>query len=227
MLTGVLYLKRNDDGITQDYIKKATYYNEVDGRLYWREDRPMSHFSCKRLHTCYINRFANKPCGYWMPRSDSKKQDFGYYVMRINCKHIKVHRMIFLYHKGYLPKIVDHKDGNTRNNSISNLRDAGKGGNDYNQDTPSHNSTGYKGVAKSSSKNYLYKSGIMLHGKTYNIGYYNNIEEAAQAYNIVAKLLHKDFARFNDTNFPEEEVTKISKFWKVHYPLLLEEHNIE
>lgn len=222
-------MKRNDDQITQEYIKEATYYNEEDGVLYWRRDRPFHHFSSERLHTCYMNRFAGKPCGYWNKRSDSKREDFGYYVMRIDRKHIKVHRMVFLYHHGYLPKIVDHKDTNTRNNRVENLRDAGNKNNNYNQNIPNHNTTGYKGVATNNTRKWKYKSGIMLDGRTYNIGSYDDLEEAAQAYNIVAKILHGDFAKLNDTSFPEEDVTRNSKFWREYFPeiLLQKENNLE
>lgn len=217
--------KRNDSDITQEYIRAATIYKEEDGMLYWREDRPISHFSSKRLHTCYMNRFAGKQCGNWNARTDSKKEGFGYYVMRINAKTVKTHRMIFLYHHGYLPDIVDHKDTDTRNCSIENLRDAGEKGNGFNQNKPIHNTTGYKGVSSSNSKLWRYKSSIMLDGKTYNIGYYNNLEEAATAYNIVARLLHGTFCKLNNTSFPENEVTKNSKFWREYYPILLKEEN--
>lgn len=215
--------KRNDDNITQEYIREATIYNEEEGMLYWRTDRPLSHFSCKRLHTCYMNRFAGNRCGNWNARTDSKKEGFGYYVMRINVKTMKTHRMIFLYHHGYLPNVVDHEDTNTRNCHISNLRDAGDNGNDFNQNKPRHNTTGYKGVSTNTANLWKYKSNIMLAGRTYNIGSYNDLEEAAAAYNIVAKILHGGFCKLNATDFPEDEVTKTSKFWVVHFPIIMKE----
>lgn len=217
--------KRNDNNITQEYIRAATTYNEEEGMLYWRLDRPLSHFSSKRLHTCYMNRFAGNACGNWNERSDSKKEGFGYYVMRINNKTMKTHRMIFLHHHGYLPLVVDHEDTNTRNCKITNLRDAGKQGNGFNQNKPRHNTTGYKGVAVSNAKLWDYKSNIMLEGKTYNIGFYNDLEEAATAYNIVARVLHGEFCKLNDTTFPEDKVTKVSKFWMEYFPILEKERN--
>jgi hypothetical protein len=75
------------------------------------------------------------------------------------------------------------------------------------------------------SKNYDYKANIMKGGKTYNIGYYNNLQEAACAYNIVAKLLFGDFCKLNEVDYKEEDVTKTSKFWTVHYPKLLKVNN--
>jgi len=41
----------------------------------------------------------------------------------IDGKPQALHRMIFLYHHGYLPKVTDHIDGNRLNNRIENLRD--------------------------------------------------------------------------------------------------------
>ena len=213
--------KRNDNNITQEYIRAATTYCEETGLLYWRVDRPRDHFSCDRLYTCYLNRFAGKVCGNWNKRTDSKKDGFGYYVMRINTKTLKTHRMIFLYHKGYLPREVDHIDTNTRNCFIDNLREAVDNGNSYNQSTPNHNTTGFKGVSTNNSPNYKYKTSIMKEGRTYNLGGYNNLEEAASAYNIVAKVLFGEFCELNVTTFPESKVTKMSKFWKEYFPLLL------
>ena len=135
--------------------------------------------------------------------------------------------MIFLYHKGYLPKVVDHLDTNTRNCFIVNLREAKEKGNSYNQGLPNHNTTGYKGVSTNNSPNYQYKAGIMKDGRTYNIGYYNNLEEAATAYNIVAKTLFGEYCKLNRTTFKESDVTKDSKFWKEYYPLLLGDKNLD
>ena len=52
----------------------------------------------------------------------------GYFMVSINSKKYLVHRMIFLYHHGYLtPGMeLDHIDGNPRNNRIENLREVTK-----------------------------------------------------------------------------------------------------
>jgi hypothetical protein len=45
-------------------------------------------------------------------------------VICLSNKTVRLQRMIFLYHHGYLPICVDHIDGNVLNNRIENLRAA-------------------------------------------------------------------------------------------------------
>jgi hypothetical protein len=48
----------------------------------------------------------------------------GYLSTNIEKKRYLLHRLIFLFHNGYLPKLIDHIDGNRFNNNINNLREA-------------------------------------------------------------------------------------------------------
>lgn len=63
-----------------------------------------------------------------------------------------LHRMIFLYHKGYLPRKVDHHDRDKLNNKIENLRDANDVINAMNVGLSKNNTSGYKGVSKYKGK---------------------------------------------------------------------------
>ena len=49
----------------------------------------------------------------------------GYYQVTIKWKRYLLHRLIFLYHHGYLTPgmMIDHIDGNPSNNRIENLRE--------------------------------------------------------------------------------------------------------
>ena len=70
----------------------------------------------------------------------------GYHKTYVYGKFYKTHRVIFLYHHGYLPEFVDHIDGDKANNRIENLRAATKEENCQNQKIRSTNKSGCKGV---------------------------------------------------------------------------------
>lgn len=49
-------------------------------------------------------------------------RDDGYRVIRADGKRYYAHRIIFLWHHGEMPELVDHRDTNPSNNRIGNLR---------------------------------------------------------------------------------------------------------
>lgn len=118
----------------------------------------------------------------------------GYLVAHVDKKLYKVHRLIFLWHHGYLPRIVDHADMNTINNRIGNLRNATKSQNNSNMRARSTNVSGLKGV-------YLHKqtgkwcAEIRVNYKKHYLGLFHTKEEAHHAYKEAADRLHGEFAR--------------------------------
>jgi len=122
----------------------------------------------------------------------------GYYV--VNCfktrKMIshRVHRLVAL---AFIPNpegknCVDHKDNNIINNKLENLRFATIQENLYNAKLSKNNSTGTKGVTFS-KQHKKWHARIMINGKNKHIGYYNTIEEAAEARKQKAKEIHGEF----------------------------------
>jgi hypothetical protein len=57
-----------------------------------------------------------------------------------------LHRLIFLYHYGYIPDVLDHKDRDRSNNKIENLRAATNSINASNTKVYKSSTTGVKGV---------------------------------------------------------------------------------
>ena len=106
----------------------------------------------------------------------------GYKTLSIAGKRWYVHRLIFLMENGYLPDLVDHKDGVKTNNAPSNLRDADKILNAMNLKGSHRDSkTGVLGVTyRKDSKKYYAR----LRDKS--LGCYDTVEEASLAY-ITAK----------------------------------------
>ena len=69
--------------------------------------------------------------------------------------------------------------------------------NEFNTKVRSDNTTGYKGVSFSKSKN-KYRSYINKDGHYYHLGYFNTKEEAALTYNQKAISLFGEYARLNE-----------------------------
>lgn len=60
----------------------------------------------------------------------------GYITVKIRKAHYLLHRLIFLYHYGYLPEEVDHIDRDRSNNCVENLRASNKELNQINRKKP-------------------------------------------------------------------------------------------
>ena len=110
-------------------------------------------------------------------------------------KHAVLHQLVA---QAFLPNphskpLVDHIDGDKTNNTVGNLRWATHSENTIN--SPSHRGTSMmKGVRKERGK---WRAEIHFGGKTHHLGMYNDEEDAGEAYNVVAKLLFKEFAHLN------------------------------
>jgi hypothetical protein len=88
---------------------------------------------------------------------------------------------------------VDHIDGNTLNNSRSNLRICTHAENMRNIRLRSDNKSGLKGAYRHGNKWAAY---IRLNGKTRFLGYFGTAEEAHTAYRKAADELHGEFANY-------------------------------
>ncbi|MEE8113774.1 MAG: HNH endonuclease [Nitrososphaerales archaeon] len=109
-----------------------------------------------------------------------------------------LHRLIFLWHHGYLPKYVDHIDRDVLNNRIENLRECTHTQNMRNRTKVKNTSSGYTGVYLSRNR---WQAQIKIEGKQTRIGSFTTEEEAARAYDY--RLLQVD-PEFGNFNFPEE-----------------------
>ena len=215
MATVKLTLKESE--LTQELLHECFEYHP-DGFLIWKE-RPLKHFNNEDNQKRFNTPWAGKVAGYYNKRTDSKRDDFGYYKVRITLEKsqgmFKLHRLIFLYHKGYLPDLVDHKDGDTTNNRIGNLRASSVQQNSCNLKLNINNTSGYKGVYF--TKSGLWKAAIRSDGKNYHLGNYEDKHHAAHAYNLAAIALHKEFAYLNEIKEDISCFEYSSKFFREVY----------
>ena len=105
------------------------------------------------------------------------------------------HRLVWLYHHGSMPRMIDHIDGVFRNNRIENLRECTPAQNQYNSPRKSNNKSGHKGVAFCSGYRNPWRARIVVNKQPILLGRYDTPEEAAIAYAEGAKRYAREFAR--------------------------------
>jgi len=116
----------------------------------------------------------------------------GYKTVCIMGKMYLSHRLIFVYHHGYFPEIIDHIDGNKYNHRIENLREANLSQNQWNSKKPKTNKSGYKGVCwhPASQKWLAYAK---CNGKRHYLGVHANIQDAVTARQTFVENHHGAF----------------------------------
>jgi hypothetical protein len=141
----------------------------------------------------------------WSARHDRKER---YYAVRWSpdreTSHVKMHRIILermLGRRLLASEQGDHINHDTLDNRRSNLRIANHRQNTINRQKQPGTSSIYKGVSWDKEW-HKWRAGIMVEKKRIHLGYFNNEQDAAKAYDAAAKRI---FLSFCALNFPEEE----------------------
>jgi len=119
----------------------------------------------------------------------------GYRVMKIDGKSHQAHRLAFLVIHGYLPKEIDHINGDPSDNRIENLRSVTRSENQRNSGKYANNTSGFKGVCWHSRDKKWQAQARDANGKRKTLGYFPTPEAASAAYNDFAMKLHGEFYR--------------------------------
>lgn len=93
-------------------------------------------------------------------------------------------------------EIVDHVNGNKFDNRKENLRVVTPSQNAVNAGRRKNNSSGYKGVFYESRRD-KWRAEIKVNYRSVFLGYFDNKEDAAKAYNKAALKHHGEYAKFN------------------------------
>ena len=104
-----------DQIISQEYLREIFDYK--DGQLIWKLPRSKIQVGQKTGHLNF----------------------HGYLNTKLDGKNYRTHRLIFMWHYGYLPKQIDHINGIKDDNRIENLREVSDSENSYNQNLKSNN----------------------------------------------------------------------------------------
>ena len=160
-------MANQDSNLTQEYLHSLFEYK--DGNLYWKK------YKYPRRKNLLAGTLGK----------------IGRFYITIKGKNYLTHRLIYLYHHGILPKMLDHIDNNPLNNRIENLREATHLQNSHNRKLAKNNSCGFKGVTKCRNK---WVAQIQVNGIKKNLGYFKTPSEAHEAYK---KEADKSFGQFS------------------------------
>ncbi len=155
--------------LSQSFIKEYYYY--LDGELYTR-----------KIYVLNRNKELNSKIGFL-------HQD-GYVYHKLRGKAYKLHRMIYIYHFGEIPKNygIDHINGNKSDNRIENLRLCTQAENVQNiKKALITNTSQLLGAHKQGTG---YQSEIRINKKRIYLGYYDTAQEAHEVYLKAKKEYH-------------------------------------
>lgn len=124
----------------------------------------------------------------------SKSKWHRYFRLGIQGKVYALHRVIFLYHHGYMPKITDHIDGDRYNNRIENLREVTQQQNCLNKKHHKNSSSPFKNVYFDKGMN-KYRVCMNVNGVRKIFGYFADIELADLVAQEARSKYHGEFAR--------------------------------
>jgi hypothetical protein len=156
-------------------MKRLEVSQERVLELFKYEDGKLFHRSDNQPATIYVTK------GHRYARIKFDKREF------------KLHRIIFLYHHGYLPDIIDHINGDRYDNRIENLREANTYQNRQNSRIYSTSKSGVKNVYWNSSMN-KWRVSMHINGEKHIFGHYTDLEEAKQVATSMRDKYFKEFA---------------------------------
>lgn len=159
------------ESITQNELLELFDYR--DGVLYWKVNKPHSQYKAGDVAGRTVKDGYNQIC--------------------VNRMRILTHQIVFKMFHGYVPKEIDHIDGNPNNNKIENLRPATSRQNKYNTKLSTRNKSGFKCVWwNKTAKKWQVK--ISIKGKQKDFGLYSDLELAGLVAQEARDKYHGAFA---------------------------------
>jgi hypothetical protein len=159
--------------MTQEYAHSLFEYK--DGSLYWKVRKAPHVKIGAKVGSPEVN---------------------GYETVYVDGRNWRIHRLVFLMQHGYLPKVLDHINGNRKDNRIENLREASHQTNAYNQNMKRNNISGIKGVSWNNDRQ-KWAVRVNHNKKTYQ-RYVQDLELAKLVAIEMRSKLHGDYANHGE-----------------------------
>jgi len=141
----------------------------------------------------YRDGFLYAKQGY-QPKFTPITSHHRYIRMKVDGKVYPLHRLIFLYHHGYLPKITDHANNDRSDNRIENLREVTQQQNCLNRKIHKNNKSGVKNVRwDKKCKKWLVE--MSINRKRTFFGWHDDLEFAELVAIEARDKFHGSFAR--------------------------------
>ena len=158
--------------ITQTELKELLEYK--DGGLYWKV-KPAARVTIGDRFGAYNKRDR-------------------YRTGAVYNKPYREHRLIYLYHYGCIPDILDHINGVRDDNRIENLRASSHSDNGKNRGSNRNNTSGHQGVSwhRPLSK---WRVQLNVNGKNKHFGYFEDFDLACLLSDEIKSLYYGDLVR--------------------------------
>jgi len=167
---------------TYEFFASFLSYDPESGKLIWKHREETS----PHLKT-WNKKYAGKIAGS-LHRS-------GYIKVTFYPRTFLAHRIAWLLYYGEDPTSeIDHKNRNTVDNRIANLRLATPASNRWNSKMSRNNTSGHPGVYFiTANKRRQWRATVNINGKNICIGHYDTMEEAIEAYRKAANEHRGEF----------------------------------
>ena len=163
--------------ITHKRLKESLSYDQHTGVFTW--------VNPSKFHSEKVGSIAG---------TVTNSRGKNYLVIRIDGRGYKAHRLAYLYVHGVLPKIVDHKDGDSLNNKISNIRSCSAVQNNQNHIEKIKDNGLPTGVSTTVSGKY--RARITVNKKVILLGVFTDKVDAYIAYTMARDEMHDAPVRF-------------------------------
>ena len=152
----------DESTLTQEELLRHVQYDPDTG-VFWRNGKPTGNI-----------------------QSNGRVQIF------INGKLWQAHRLAWLYVYGTWPKkFLDHKNRNSRDNRIANLREATQAQNAQNVGLRANNKSGVTGI---SYQDAGWKARIGYNGKIHYLGWFKDFDDAVRARKEAEQKYHGEYS---------------------------------